>query len=67
MIGVNNTTLLSDFWPHGKVASQYGAFRDKEGFAERANVVLDEKHNIIFHKIYALDEQPDMEEVYKLL
>jgi peroxiredoxin len=59
--------LLSDFWPHGQVASQYGVFRDKDGFTERANVVLDENHNIIFHKIYALDEQPDMSEVYKLL
>ena len=66
-IGVKNTTLLSDFWPHGQVASQYGAFRDKEGIAERANVVLDENHNIIFFKIYNLDEQPNMEEVYGLL
>jgi peroxiredoxin len=67
MIGAKNTTLLSDFWPHGQVASQYGAFRDQDGIAERANVVLDENHNIIFYKIYSLDEQPDMEEVYKLL
>jgi peroxiredoxin len=67
MIGVKNTPLLSDFWPHGHVAAQYGVFRDKDGIAERANVVLDENHSIIFHKIYALEEQPDMSEVYNLL
>jgi peroxiredoxin len=67
MIGVKNTILLSDFWPHGHVASQYGVFRDKEGFAERTNIVLDENHNVIFCKVYALDQQPDMSEVYGLL
>ena len=66
-IGVKNTTLLSDFWPHGNVASQYGVFRKEEGIAERANIVLDENHNIIFHKVYPLDQLPDMSEVYKLL
>ena len=66
-IGVKNTILLSDFWPHGYVASQYGVFRNKEGMAERANIVLDEDHNIIFYKVYPLDQQPDMDEVYDLL
>src|SRR5438270_223905 len=28
--------LLSDFEPKGAVAKQYGAYRDKDGFAERA-------------------------------
>jgi peroxiredoxin len=62
-----NITLLSDFWPHGQVASQYGAFMDNLGFTQRAVVVIDENQNIIFHKIYPIEQEPDMSEVYKLL
>ncbi|MEG0772662.1 hypothetical protein [Clostridium sp.] len=40
---------------------------DNLGFAQRAIVVLDENQNIIFHKIYPLEQEPDMSEVYKLL
>lgn len=65
--GFKNTTLLSDFWPHGHVAAQFGVFMDNLGFAQRAIVVLDEDQNIIFHKIYSLEQEPDMSEVYKLL
>lgn len=35
--------LLSDFEPKGAVARKYGAFRDKDGFAERALFVIDRK------------------------
>jgi peroxiredoxin len=34
-------TLLADFEPKGKVARQYGVYRDKEGFSERALFVID--------------------------
>jgi len=33
--------LLSDFWPHGQVAREYGAFWEETGFATRATYVLD--------------------------
>jgi peroxiredoxin len=33
--------LLSDFWPHGAIAKQYGAFLDDKGFATRATFVID--------------------------
>jgi peroxiredoxin len=33
--------LLSDFWPHGDVARQYGVFRDVDGTCERALVFID--------------------------
>ncbi len=36
-----NHQLLSDFWPHGKVANAYGAFWEQTGFATRATYVLD--------------------------
>ena len=33
--------LLSDFWPHGAVASAYGVFNDALGAAERGTFVID--------------------------
>jgi peroxiredoxin len=33
--------LLSDFWPHGQVAREYGVFRDSDGTCERALVFID--------------------------
>ncbi|HWD03122.1 MAG TPA: peroxiredoxin [Amycolatopsis sp.] len=33
--------LLSDFWPHGAVAQQYGVFNDKAGMALRGTFLID--------------------------
>ena len=33
--------LLSDFWPHGKVAQDYGIFNDKAGLANRGTFLVD--------------------------
>lgn len=33
--------LLSDFWPHGKVAADYGVFNDKAGIANRGTFLVD--------------------------
>ena len=33
--------LLSDFWPHGAVASTYDVFDDQLGCARRASFILD--------------------------
>jgi len=33
--------VLSDFWPHGEVATAYGVFNEKIGAAIRATFVLD--------------------------
>ena len=38
--------LLSDFWPHGAVASAYGVFDEQRGCARRATFVVD-RHGII--------------------
>jgi peroxiredoxin len=66
-LGIKNTMLLSDFWPHGKVAKAYGIFRETNGFSERANIVLDENHRVIFVKVYPLKELPDIEEILQVL
>lgn len=34
--------VLSDFWPHGAVTKDYGAFNELYGAANRRTVVLDE-------------------------
>ena len=33
--------LLSDFWPHGAVAQQYGVFHEKAGMAVRGTFLVD--------------------------
>ena len=35
--------VLSDYWPHGVVAQEYGVFNDALGVAIRATFVLDEE------------------------
>lgn len=35
-----NFPLLSDFWPHGAVARQYGVFLEESGLATRAAFVI---------------------------
>ncbi|UCD20425.1 MAG: redoxin domain-containing protein [candidate division WOR-3 bacterium] len=62
-LGIEHTKLLSDFWPHGAAARKYGIFREKDGFSERANIIIDEKQHIVFAKIYEIAQLPDMEQI----
>jgi mycoredoxin-dependent peroxiredoxin len=39
-------TLLSDFWPHGAVAREYGVFLEKKGYADRATFLVDKNGKI---------------------
>ncbi|MGC8777919.1 MAG: peroxiredoxin [Candidatus Caldatribacteriaceae bacterium] len=66
-IGVKETLLLSDFWPHGEVARAYGIFDEAEGFSKRAVFILDEQGKIIWKKEYPLKERPDIEEILAVL
>jgi peroxiredoxin len=59
--------LLADFWPHGKVAADYGLFREVEGFSQRANVILDENGKVLWVKIYDIPQLPDIDEVLAVL
>jgi mycoredoxin-dependent peroxiredoxin len=40
--------VLSDFWPHGAVAKEYGVFNDASGFANRGTFVVDHSGVIRF-------------------
>ncbi len=66
-LGIVETSLLSDFWPHGKVAQLYSLFRDKEGVAERANILVDEQGRVAFSRIYEMKQLPDITEIIDVL
>jgi len=66
-LGIRNTALLSDFWPHGKVAKDYGIFRDQHGTSERANIIVDDNGKIIFTRIYEISQLPDIEEIIRFI
>jgi peroxiredoxin len=66
-LGIKETPLLADFWPHGQVARLYGIFREKEGFSERANIILDERGKVVFVKIYEISQLPDINEIIGVL
>lgn len=59
-LGGINYPLMSDFWPHGKVAEMYGVLR-KEGHSERAIFIIDKDGIIRYIDIHDIDEQPDNE------
>lgn len=52
--------LLSDFWPHGRVAEQYGVLRS-EGFSERAIFIIDKQGILRDIDIHDIDAQPNNE------
>lgn len=66
-IGVRNVRLLADFWPHGAAADKMGLFRSRQGFSERANLIVDEEGRIIFLKLYDMPQVPDMMEIISFL
>ena len=58
--------LLSDFHPHGGVASAYGVMRT-DGISERATFIVDKSGKIAWAKQYQIPEQPDEAELLKAL
>ena len=66
-LGITKTVLLSDFWPHGEVAQLYDVFRAREGFSERANILIDENHIVMYVKLYPLNKLPDINEIVEVL
>lgn len=66
-IGVSETPLLADFWPHGAVARMYGLFREFNGFSERANVIVDESQKVARVWVYPIHSVPDIGEVIRVL
>jgi len=66
-LGIKETRLLCDFWPHGAVAHALGLFRDEDGFSDRAKIVIDEHGRVVFIKVYEIPQLPDIEEIVAFL
>jgi alkyl hydroperoxide reductase subunit AhpC len=58
--------LLSDFWPHGKVAELYGVLTDA-GHSERAIFVIDKNGIIRYVDHHDIEDTPDNEVLFKVL
>jgi peroxiredoxin len=53
--------LLSDFWPHGAVASEYGVFNEKAGMANRGTFLIDQGGVVRFAEVNQPGEARDQE------
>ncbi len=58
--------VLSDFWPHGAVASRYGILRS-DGTAERAIIIIDKKGIIRYIDVHDINERPSLESIVRQL
>jgi len=58
--------VLSDFWPHGQTAEQYGILRT-DGTSERALFVIDKKGMIRYIDVHDINERPSLEILVKEL
>jgi len=52
--------VLSDFWPHGKVADMFGVLRS-DGVSERALFIIDKEGIIRYIHIADINKRPDLE------
>lgn len=59
--------LLSDFWPHGAVAQQYGVFDDQIGVARRATFVIDREGVVRWSVVNAITEARSLNDYLKAL
>ncbi|HVK24799.1 MAG TPA: peroxiredoxin [Actinokineospora sp.] len=53
--------LLSDFWPHGAVATQYGVFIEAAGLATRGTFLIDTEGVVRFAEVNAPGEARDQD------
>ncbi|MCP4569787.1 MAG: peroxiredoxin [FCB group bacterium] len=58
--------LLSDFWPHGEIATRYGVMTDA-GHTERAIFVIDTEGIIRYIDHHDIAHEPDIEELFRIL
>ena len=58
--------VLSDFWPHGKIAQSFGILRST-GVCERTLVIIDKKGIIRYIKVNDINRRPPLETLIKEL
>ena len=54
--------VLSDFWPHGKVANMFGVLRS-DGVAERALFIIDKKGILRYAHVSDINKRPDLKDL----
>ena len=59
--------LLSDFWPHGGVASLYGVFNADRGVALRGTFIIDKAGVVRWKVVNPIPEARDIAEYQKAL
>jgi peroxiredoxin len=59
--------LAADFEPKGAVARKYGAYREKDGFAERALFVIDENGKIFWSYLSPVAVNPGADGILEAL
>jgi len=59
--------LLADFEPKGEVAKKYGAYREKDGFCERALFVIDRDGKIAWSFCSPVAVNPGAEGILQAL
>lgn len=58
--------VLSDFYPHGGTAAQYGILRS-DGTTERALFVVDKEGILRFIDVHDINQRPPLEEIFTAL
>src|SRR6478609_6271708 len=59
--------LLADFWPHGRIAQDYGVFNEKAGFALRGTFLVDKTGTVRFAEVNGPGEPRDQQAWKKAL
>jgi mycoredoxin-dependent peroxiredoxin len=59
--------VLSDFWPHGAVASAYGVFDDTLGAALRGTFLVDKDGTVRWRVINGVGEARDLHDYQRVL
>ncbi len=59
--------LLSDFWPHGAVAQEYGVFVEAKGAAKRGTFIIDKEGVVRWTVIHEIGDARDPDEYEKVL
>lgn len=58
--------VLSDFWPHGAVAAEFGVLRS-DGMSERALFIIDKKGFIRYIDVHNINKRPPLENLVREL
>lgn len=58
--------VLTDFWPHGRVASLYGVLRG-DGMSERALFLVDKQGVVRWAKVLDINKVPHLDELFEAL